>query len=102
MGQHKNVFGAMVEELNVIRFGVIDEVKVMVFFISLINNYQHLIIALESLKLEDWTWDDVCIRLLNEKLMQKEKGGISREITLFAQKQFDFKKVWEIGRFRCL
>jgi hypothetical protein len=53
MGQHKNVFGAMVEELNVIRFGVIDEVKVMVFFISLINNYQHLIIALESLKLED-------------------------------------------------
>jgi hypothetical protein len=57
--------------------------KVMVLLVSLLDNYQHLIIALESLKLKDWTWDDVCIRLLNEKLMQKEKGSPSSEITLY-------------------
>jgi hypothetical protein len=53
MGQHMNVFGAMVEEFDVIRFGVPNEVKVMVLFINLLDNYQHLIIALESLKLEN-------------------------------------------------
>jgi hypothetical protein len=50
MGQHVNVLGAMAEELDVNRFGILDEVKVMVLFISLLNSYQHLIIALESLK----------------------------------------------------
>jgi hypothetical protein len=43
--------------------------KVMVFFISLLDNCQHLILTLESLKLEDRTWDDVNIRLLNEEGM---------------------------------
>ncbi len=66
--------------------------KVMVLFISLLDNYQHLILALESLKLEDRTWDDVNIRLLNEELMRKEKGGLSNEVALFAQRQSDFKK----------
>jgi hypothetical protein len=47
--------------------------KVMVLFINLPDNYQHLIIALESLNLEDQTWDDVSIRLLNEGLMWKGK-----------------------------
>jgi hypothetical protein len=67
--------------------------KVMVLFISLLDNYQHLILALESLKLEDRTWDDVNIRLLNEELMRKEKGGLSNEVALFAQRQSDSKKV---------
>ncbi len=71
--------------------------KVMVLFISLLDNYQHLILALESLKLEDRTWDDVNIRLLNEELMRKEKGGLSNEVALFAQRQSDSKKVWEVG-----
>ncbi len=53
MGQHVNVFGAMVEKLDVIKSRVLDEMKVMVLFISLLNNYQHLIIALESLKPKD-------------------------------------------------
>jgi hypothetical protein len=45
----------------------------MVLFISLPNNYQNLITKLEILQLVDWTWD-VSTRLLNEKLMKKEKG----------------------------
>jgi hypothetical protein len=60
--------------------------KVMLLFISLLDNNQHLILALESLKLKDQTWGDVSIRLLNEELMQKEKGVLNNEITLFAQK----------------
>ncbi len=47
--------------------------KVAVLFISLLDNYQHLITALESLKLEDQTWDDVSTRLLNKKLTCKKK-----------------------------
>jgi hypothetical protein len=45
----------------------------MVLFISLPNNYQNLITKLEILQLVDRTWD-VSTRLLNEKLMKKEKG----------------------------
>jgi hypothetical protein len=53
MGQHVNVLGAMVEKLDVIKSKVPNEMKVMVLFISLLDNYQHLIIALESLKPKD-------------------------------------------------
>jgi hypothetical protein len=53
MRQHVNLFGAMVKKLDVIKFGLSNEMKVMVLLVSLLDNYQHLIIALESLKLKD-------------------------------------------------
>jgi hypothetical protein len=61
---------------------------------SLPKNY---ITKFKSLKVEDRTWDNwdnVNIRLLNEKLMHKEKGESSQtvETTLQAQKHSKSKR----------
>jgi hypothetical protein len=49
---------------------------------------------LETLKEEDCTWDDANTMLLNEKVMQKEKGDSSQttEVALLAQKHLKPKK----------
>jgi hypothetical protein len=45
----------------------------MVLLISLPNNYQNLITTLETFQLAIRMWD-VSTRLLNDKLMKREKG----------------------------
>jgi hypothetical protein len=69
MEQYVNMLRMMVKEPDVIKTGVPSEVKVMVFFISFPKSYQHFIRALESLKPTNYTWDNVCMKLPNEKLM---------------------------------
>jgi hypothetical protein len=48
-------------------------VKIMVLLISLFDNYQNVITTMETLWPMDWIRDVVNTRLLNEKLMRKEK-----------------------------
>jgi hypothetical protein len=69
---HFNKLATMANELEAIEATISDEVKVMVLFISLPNNYQNLITTLEIFRLVDRTWD-VSTRLLNEELMKKKK-----------------------------
>ncbi len=53
-----------------------------------------MITTLETPKPKDCTWDDVNIRLFNEKLMQKRKGDSSQtfETTLLVQKHIECNK----------
>ncbi len=50
-------------KLEAIEAPILDEVKVMVLLISLLDNYQNVITMMETLRPVDWTWDrnkDVC------------------------------------------
>ncbi len=76
--QHVNMLGAMTKKLDGIGARVFEKMKVMALLISLQKSYQHLITTLESLKFANHTWDDVCMKLVNEELMQNEKGGTSK------------------------
>jgi hypothetical protein len=60
-------------KFDAIEIAISEEVKVMVMLMSLFNNYQTLITSLESSKIEDWKWQNVSPKLLNEELMKKEK-----------------------------
>lgn len=76
--QHVNMLGAMTKKLHAIEPTIFEKMKVMVLLISLPKSYQHLITTLESLKFANHTWDDVCMKLVNEELMRNEKGGTSK------------------------
>lgn len=71
-----NKLVTMVDEFDAIDVVVSDEVKVMVLFISLLENYQNLITTLENYQLGNWMWDMVNTTLLNEKLMRREKENV--------------------------
>jgi predicted amino acid-binding ACT domain protein len=73
MEVHFNKLATMANQLEAIEATILDEVKMMVLFISLPNSYQNLITTLETLQLANRTWD-VSTRLLNEELMKREKG----------------------------
>jgi hypothetical protein len=78
MEQHLNKLGAMVKELVAIGAPILAKVKVMVLLMNLPESYQFFVTSLESLKFIDpkkLTWVVVTTRLLNEKLMRKEKLG---------------------------
>jgi hypothetical protein len=88
MEHHLNKFGAMVDELDTIEATILEVVKVMVLLMSLLDNYQTLITSLESSKVKDRKWQNVNIRLFNERLVKKEKTETSQvggEITLVAK-----------------
>jgi hypothetical protein len=71
-----NKLVAMVDEFEAIDVVVSNEVKVMALLISLLENYQNLITTLENCQPGNWMWDMVNTRLLNEKLMRRERGNI--------------------------
>lgn len=74
MEVHLNKLTTVADELETIRGVVPDEVKVMVLLISLSDIYQNLITTLRKIQPTNWTWDVVNMRLLNEELMNWEKG----------------------------
>jgi len=50
-------------KLEAIEAPILDEVKVMVLLISLLDNYQNVITMMETLRPVDWMWDhnkDIC------------------------------------------
>jgi hypothetical protein len=55
MEQHVNMPKVMAKKLDAIKACILDEVKVMILLITFPKSYQHLIIALESLKSKDRT-----------------------------------------------
>ncbi len=61
---------------------------------SLRKRCQYFITKLTSLKEKDHIWENVNTKLLNEKLVHKEKGESSQtiETTLQVQKHFKSKK----------
>jgi hypothetical protein len=71
-----NKLVAMVDEFDAIDVVVFDEVKVIVLLISLLENYKNLITTLENYQPGNWMWDMVNKRLLNEKLMRRERRNI--------------------------
>ncbi len=82
MEEHLSKLGAIVKELDVIGATIPEEVKVMVFLMALPQSYEYLVTFLESLEsfdLKKLTWEAIATRLLNEKLMRKEKN-VSLEI----------------------
>lgn len=92
--QYFNKLGMIAKELDAIGVEICDEVKMMVLLVSLPKSYQYLIIELKSLKEENHTWDNMNTRLLNEKVMHKEKGESCQtiETTLQAQKILNPKR----------
>jgi len=77
MEEHLSKLGAIVKELDAIRATILKEVKIMVLMMSLPQSYEYLVTFLESLEffnLKKLTWEVVTTRLLNEKLMRKEKN----------------------------
>jgi hypothetical protein len=66
------------KKLDAIGARVFEKMKVRVLLISLPKSYQHLITTLESLRFANHTWDDVCMKLVNEELMRNEKGRTSK------------------------
>jgi hypothetical protein len=79
MEQHLNKLGAMAKELVAIGTPIPTKVKVTIMFMSLPESYQNFITSLESLQSIDpkkLTWVIIATRLLNEKLMRKEKLGL--------------------------
>ncbi len=92
--QYFNKLGMIAKELDAIGLEICDEVKMMVLLVSLPKSYQYLIIELRSLKEENHTWDNMNTRLLNEKIMHKEKGETYQtiETTLQAQKILNPKR----------
>jgi hypothetical protein len=69
MEQHVNKLNVMVEELNAIGSKVPPKVKVLIFLMSLPNNYQLLVMSLESYESTKLIWEVVITRLLNEEFM---------------------------------
>jgi hypothetical protein len=59
----------MVEELDAIGSKVPPKVKVLIFLMSLPNNYQLLVMSLESYESTKLIWEVVITRLLNEEFM---------------------------------
>jgi hypothetical protein len=96
MEEHLNKLGAIVKESNVIEIAIPEEVKVIMFLMSLLQSYEYLVTSLESLKsfdLKKLTWETIVTRLLNEELMRKEKNKSletmsSTEVTLLSKKSF--------------
>lgn len=96
MEEHLNKLGAIVEESNVIEIAIPEEVKVIMFLISLLQSYEYLLTSLESLESFDpkkLTWETVVTRLLNEELMRKENNKSletmsSTKVTLLSKKSF--------------
>ncbi len=94
MEEHLSKLGAIAKELDGIIIVILEEVKVMVFLMSLPQSYEYLVASLESLRSFDpkkLTWEVVVTRLLNEKLMRKEKNKSletmsNTEITLLFEK----------------
>jgi hypothetical protein len=66
----------------------------MVPFMSLLESYQYLITMLESTKEKNHNWDNMNIKLFNEKFIRKEKDDFSQtmEVSLLAQKHLESKK----------
>jgi hypothetical protein len=69
-----NKLVAMVDEFEAIDVVVSNEVKVMVLLISLLENYQP----------GNRMWDMVNTRLLNEKLMRRERRNIKWDVEVVA------------------
>ncbi len=69
MEQHVNKLNVMVEELDAIGSKVPPKVKVLIFLMSLPNNYQLLVMSLESYESTKLIWEVVITRLLNEEFM---------------------------------
>jgi len=93
MEEHLSKLGAIVKELDVIGATIPKEVKVMVPLMGLPQSYEYLVTFLESLKsfdLKKLTWEAIATRLLNEKLMKKEKNKsldiMSIDTTLLSKK----------------
>jgi hypothetical protein len=63
MKKHLNKLGKMANELNVIEAIVLNEVKVLVLFMSLSNNYQSLTTSQQFSNMKDYRWEDVSTKL---------------------------------------
>ncbi len=53
------------------------KVKVMVFFMSLLDNYKLLVTSLKFYKSTRLTWEVVTTKLLDEEFMRRENGDSS-------------------------
>jgi len=96
MEEHLSKLGANAKELDVIRITILDDIKVIMFLMSLLQSYEYLVTFLEFLESFDpkkLTWETLEIRLLNEELMIMEKNKsletmFNTEITLLFKKSF--------------
>jgi hypothetical protein len=94
MEEHLSKLGAIAKELDVIGIAILDDIKVIMFLMSLPQSYEYLVTFLEFLESFDpkkLTWETIEIRLLNEELMIMEKNKsletmFSTEITLLFKK----------------
>jgi len=99
MEEHLSKLGAIAKELDVIKIAILEEIKVIMFLMSLPQSYEYLVTFLEFLKSFDpkkLTWETVVTRLLNEELMRMEKNKsletmFSTEITLLFKKSYAHK-----------
>jgi hypothetical protein len=69
MEQHVNKLNVMVKELDAIGSKVPPKLKVLIFLMSLPNNYQLLVMSLKSYESTKLIWEVVTTRLLNEEFM---------------------------------
>ncbi len=83
MEPHLNKLKEMTNELDAIETNIPKEVKVMFYHLDygVTNEFTRLLLNIdhffESSKIEDCKWQDVNIRLVNEKFMRKGKGETS-------------------------
>ncbi len=84
------------QKKDVIIIAIPKEGNVIMFLMSLHESYEYLVTSLESLESFDpkkLTWETIVTKLLNEKLMRKEKNKsletmFSIEVTLLFKKSY--------------